>query len=241
MPLPSGPHGLAAERALPSDCAAAMPSWRQHAPALALPSPRRAVDGSLQLHDHGADDRAAVEQFIRQRYSVAFGSTVQRFMPRLHSLRNREGLICGAFGLRGSEQPLFLEQYLDVPIEAAIAARTGQACARAEVIEVGHLSGAYPGAVRTMIALVTRRLHRDGLRWVAFTGTATLRNAFHRLGLTPLELGPATADRLPETDRQAWGRYYDDRPQVFVGNVSEGHRLLSGVELPLADVTGASQ
>jgi hypothetical protein len=181
---------------------------------------------AVALHDNSELDRQAVEQFIKDRFHRSFGSRVDAFMPRLFSLRDGEGLILGAFGLRSAAAALFLEQYLDTPIEAAITSRTGVPCARRGIVEVGHFSGAHAGVVRTMIGLLTRRLHEEGIGWVAFTGTASLRNAFHRLSLAPVEIAPARLERLPQAERSAWGRYYDDAPRVFFGNVQEGHRML---------------
>jgi hypothetical protein len=77
-----------------------------------------------------------------------------------------------------------------------------------------------------MIALLTERLHREGFEWVVFTGTTGLRNAFCRLGLCPLDIQAATADRLPEDARAAWGSYYDHAPRVLVGNIQEGYRAM---------------
>jgi hypothetical protein len=181
----------------------------------------------VELQEHDQSDRDMVEHFIRLRFEAAFGSNVSAFMPRLLSLRDSEGTIRAALGLRRADRALFLEQYLDAPIEMEIAARTGRACAREAVVEVGHLSGAFPGSVRRMIDLLTRRLHREGIRWVAFTGTTSLCNAFRRLGLSPIEIAPASRERLPLAEQAAWGRYYDDVPRVFFGNVQEGHRQLS--------------
>jgi hypothetical protein len=53
-----------------------------------------------------------------------------------------------------------------------------------------------------------------------------LRNAFFRLGLCPIDIQAATADRLPADERAAWGSYYDHAPRVLIGNVLEGYRAM---------------
>jgi hypothetical protein len=80
--------------------------------------------------------------------------------------------------------------------------------------------------MRTMIWLLTQRLHREGFRWVAFTGTTSLRNAFRRIGLEPVDLGPADARRLPPATTQ-WGSYYEQGPRVFAGRIDDGVRTLA--------------
>lgn len=187
---------------------------------------RTTVIPVFELFEHIGADRAVVEKFISQRFVESFGSRVEVFMPRLFSLRNQDGDICGAFGLRSANRKLFLEQYLDTPIDKTIAARTGGLVKRRSIVEVGHFSGAFPGAVRAMIALLTERLHREGFEWVVFTGTTPLRNAFSHLGLSPIDIQAATVERLPEEERAAWGSYYDHRPRVLVGNVQEGFRTM---------------
>jgi len=187
---------------------------------------RQTARPAFELVEHDGADRAAVENFISQRFAESFGSRIEGFMPRLFSVRNREGEICGAFGLRSANRNLFLEQYLDTPIEQTIAARAGVRVERRTIVEVGHFSGAVPGAVRAMIGLLTERLHREGYEWVVFTGTTSLRNAFCRLGLCPIDIQAASADRLPAEERAAWGSYYDHAPRVLVGNIEEGYRAM---------------
>jgi hypothetical protein len=196
-------------------------------PTVEAPSAARATGSpAFKLFEHVGADRASAETFISQCFADNFGSRVEAFMPRLFSMRNRNGDICGAFGLRSANRNLFLEQYLDTPIEKTIAARVGSKVERQVIVEVGHFSGTFPGAVRAMIALLTERLHREGFEWVVFTGTTGLRNAFCRLGLCPLDIQAATADRLPEDARAAWGSYYDHAPRVLVGNIQEGYRAM---------------
>jgi hypothetical protein len=189
-------------------------------------------DPNFSLTEHVGADRATVEAFISQRFAESFGCHIEAFMPRLFSVRNRDGEICGAFGLRSASRNLFLEQYLDAPIEKTIAARAGSKVERGAIVEVGHFSGTFPGAVRAMIGLLTEHLHRDGFEWVVFTGTTGLRNAFCRLGLCPIDIQAATADRLPAQERAAWGSYYDHAPRVLIGNIQEGYRAMLTLPQP---------
>ena len=180
----------------------------------------------FELVEHLGTNRATVETFISQRYAESFGSRVESFMPRLFSMRNRDGDICGAFGLRSASRKLFLEQYFDTPIDRILMERLGKRIERRAIVEVGHFSGVFPGAVRAMIGLLTEHLHRAGFEWVVFTGTSALRNAFSRLGLSPIDIQAASIDRLPEDERAAWGQYYEHAPHVLVGNVQDGFEAM---------------
>jgi hypothetical protein len=180
-----------------------------------------AVPAAVGLCEHTGAARAEAEAFIRERFARCFGARVDAFMPRLFSLRNEAGEICGAFGLRSAAHRLFLEQYLDAPIEREIAARFGHPVERRAVVEVGQFCGTYPGVVRAMIRLLTEHLHDEGYEWVAFTGTVSLRNAFSRMGLSPLDMRAADSARLPATTRSAWGSYYEHVPRVLVGQIAQ--------------------
>ena len=181
----------------------------------------------FDLFEHVGNERASAEKFISEHYADYFGASVEAFMPRLFSLRDQNGSICGAFGLRAGTHKLFLEQYLDTPIEKAISVRTSSKVERHVVVEVGHFSGTFPGAVRAMISLLTERLYREGYEWVTFTGTTSLRNAFSRMGLSPIDILAAEAERLPAAERVGWGSYYDYAPHILVGNIKEGYRALA--------------
>lgn len=170
----------------------------------------------------GAQRRTA-EQFIHRKFAETFGADVQAFLPRLFSLRLHDGDRLAAFGIQpaGESPRLFLETYLDHPIEHVLSAATGREISRSAIVEVGNFA-ASPGNTRLMIVTLTAFLQREGFAWVAFTGLPLLRNAFNRLGLAPVSLCPADRNRLPEEERSRWNRYYDHAPTVMAGDIDSG-------------------
>jgi hypothetical protein len=181
----------------------------------------------FHLREHAGTHRPEIEAFIRHCFADAHGADVKHFMPRLLSLRTQHEEIIAAFGLRAaSSARLFLETYLDRPIEEVLESRLGVPVQRQDIIEVGNLSALYPGAARWLIVALTARLHEEGYRWVVFTGTPALKNGFSRLGLCPIELTAATLEHLPLQDRAHWGRYYDHAPKVMAGNIAHGYDAL---------------
>ena len=181
----------------------------------------------FNLCEHSQDERGEIEGFIRECFHCVHGARIAHFMPRLLSLRSRHGDLIAAFGLRAATGTrLFLETYLDHPVEHVLQDRLGTDLRREDVIEVGNLSALYPGAARWLIVAVTALLYSEGYKWVVFTGTSTLRNGFHRLGLRPVELGGASPDRLPQQERAGWGSYYDHGPMVMAGDIEQGYRSL---------------
>lgn len=180
----------------------------------------------LRLHEHEHGNRESVSTYIRDRFRQSYGATLTHLMPRLFSLLDRQGNIIAAFGLRdAATDRLFMERYLDQPVEDAISEHAGAVVNRSSIIEVGNLATSVGGA-RAMIVALTCFLHDHGYDWITFTGVATVRAAFQRLGLRPFVLAEAAAERLSTDERLAWGDYFQARPQVMGGFVPCGYQTL---------------
>ncbi|HEX6266192.1 MAG TPA: thermostable hemolysin [Burkholderiales bacterium] len=171
------------------------------------------------LLPHIPGQRAALERFIAERFHSVHGARIHHFCAQLLGVRDALGRWqAGAGYTPAASGRLFLEQYLDQPVEALLAAAAGKAVARAQVAEVGNLA-AVPGMGRMLIPAIGRHLHRLGYRWVVFTATRELRNAFRRLHLQPLELAPALPARLPDGGA-AWGSSYAHEPAIMGGRIA---------------------
>ncbi len=167
--------------------------------------------------------RLLLEAFIAARYAAAYGARVEHFCPHLVGLPAASGNAwrAGVGYTPAAASELYLEHYLDRPIEAAIAGATGSVVAREDVVEVGNLASASPGAAREIIVAMRAHLARAGFTWVTFTATRELRNSFARLGLRLVDLGRADPARLPDGGA-AWGRYYAHDPVVVAGALRAG-------------------
>lgn len=173
----------------------------------------------------------AVTGSIATVYRKAYGANLTSFMPRLLRVSGSDGAFRAIVGIRSAaEQTLFLEAYLDEPIEQAIAARTGEAIRRECIVEIGNLAESRPGDARLGIIASTMYLYTLGYRWVVFTAVPQLLNAFKRLGIEPVEMVEARPQRLPEEQRALWGSYYDERPMVCFGDIARGYAGLTDFE-----------
>ncbi|HLS99240.1 MAG: thermostable hemolysin [Porticoccaceae bacterium] len=164
--------------------------------------------------------RAAVEAFIAERFHHHHGARISEFLPALLALRCR-GELCAALGLRPAALGnLFLEHYLDTPAEQAIAALTRSPVSRTGIVEVGNLVSGRGGASALLFLMLLAVVHRAGFHWVMFTGTPEVLRGIGKLGFTIRVLCPARPEALPG-DRDQWGSYYDESPQVAVGFIAE--------------------
>jgi len=84
------------------------------------------------LNDPHPEERLRVEAFVEATYARAYGSRISAHYPTLMSVQDHTGRIYAVVGFRfARESALFLEQYLDQPVETAIAAARGDAPAAA--------------------------------------------------------------------------------------------------------------
>lgn len=186
---------------------------------------RRCQGHELSLYQENDPHREELEQFVRDVFASRHGARVCSFMPSLLGMRNDAGAVCSVAGFRcAADQPLFLERYLNEPIEQAIAASAGQDISRSQIVEVGNLAGRNCRSAMRLVLDLPRILLERGHRWMVFTATDTLREILASYHAPLLDLAPATASRAQSTGDE-WGRYYDSNPRVMVGYLPDGLSL----------------
>ena len=198
-------------------------------PAVRPPcGPGRQQSGvSLSLVEPDDEGREEIEAFIARVYARRYGARVSQFAPCLAGLRDPlSGQWLAAAGFRRADQaPLFLERYLDAPVEEVLGRHQGQPVRRHEIVEVGHLAAERAGAGRLLIPLLGQHLAEGPSRWVVSTLTQELRHLFVRMGVTPLALGnadpAAVGEGLPD-----WGSYNEHGPLVLAGRLDAALRLM---------------
>ncbi|MGL4827184.1 MAG: thermostable hemolysin [Vibrionaceae bacterium] len=174
-----------------------------------------------------AQEIGELQAYIQEAYSKAFNATIPHFLPMLAGLYRADGVLVGACGMNlASDGRLYLENYLDQPIEQAVAKKLAIAVpARQKIIEIGNFASSEPGNARLMFAALCKLLCDNQLDFVVFTGTAKLRRSFERLSLNPVELALADA-KMVGSDADAWGEYYSNQPKVMVGDINAGKAVL---------------
>ena len=169
-------------------------------------------------------ERRRVEDFIEATYDKAFAAKIQRHFPTLISAQDNTGQILAAAGFRFAQHNrLYLESYLDGPIEAACRAR-GINARRKEIAEIGNLASAGRGASIFLFLALASHLEQCGVRIAAATATKRLRRMFQAVRFESVELGEAGASQVAEG--AAWGAYYEHDPIVLAGEVKIGRQNL---------------
>lgn len=181
---------------------------------------------SLKLYLPSSSKREIVESFIHKQFKLKHGASIKHYMPYLLSLESCSGSVLSAAGFRQAcDHRLFLEMYLDEPVEKTISKYTNEYIERSSLIEVGNLASDCPGSSRLMIMAMTCIFNQLEFKWVAMTGTKELANIFRNLRLIPIILVDAEASRLA-SERNEWGQYYSHCPQVMAGDIRYAHQQL---------------
>lgn len=184
-------------------------------------APRR----RLSVSTAGSPDRAEHEAFVREAFRRAHGASVRSFMPTLLGLRDPAGRLACVSGYRAAtDGALYLEQYLQAPVEVVLGRRVGQAVGREAIVEVGNLaSGGCRAAIR-MVTVLPRHLLGLGHQWIVFTATSTVHRLLDSVGAPLVELATADAASVAAA-ADDWGSYYRHDPRVFAGRLSDGLAL----------------
>lgn len=165
-------------------------------------------------------DRGDVETFIKNIYAHAYGALIDVHYPILMSVRDESGKILAATGFRpATAEPLFLEQYLNAPIEQILKTPRGQ------IVEIGNLASDGGGASLYLFAALAAYLNYKGFTQAVVTSTDFLERRFHQMGLQPKRHAKADPALLL-SDGENWGTYYDTQPHVISGSVAQGYKRL---------------
>jgi len=185
----------------------------------------RASATKLGLYLDRCPGRSYLESYISSKYQQTHNALIREYLPILVGIHNSDELL-GAFGLRpGQYRPMFLEQYLDSPIEQQVASFSKQPVDRCALIEIGNLAITRKGIGPFLMVVMARALAQAGYEWMVFTVTEQVERLMKRLGFKPHYLVNADPNCL-NGDKSLWGSYYENNPRVMVGNLKEAEQLI---------------
>jgi thermostable hemolysin len=165
--------------------------------------------------------RQASEAIIENAYARAYGSSVSCSYPTLMSVAGADNEVLATVGFRPAVvEPLFLEQYLQRPIERVLGDKTGVRVTRDEIVEIGSLASSGKGASIFLFVALAAYLKQQGFTYAVVTATDALRKTFEFFGFDAVELADANPAAIP--DGAAWGAYYAHRPKVLAGTIAAG-------------------
>ncbi len=211
------------------------------------------VNASTQTSNFTKNQNAQV--FIQQIYEYIHHAKLSYFMPILFSGFSNMPSYAGwladddhslpalsptsvAIGLKPIDKAkVFLEQYLQAPIQVEISRVAHEPVSRQRIFEIGNLASGCAGTARLMVAFlvfylstpvidpVTQRTQSKA-DWVVCTGTNAVRHILVSMGISSHVVAKATADALDNPEQiSAWGSYYEHNPLVLAINVAEARAV----------------
>jgi hypothetical protein len=171
--------------------------------------------------------RSVAELEIQNLYRKRYGAVLESFAPMMVAEVTEAGAVQFVAGLRFGHEPMFLECYLDRPIEQILEHHLCSEVERRRIVEVCHLAGAGAGHSLTFVRKLIAMLEATEVEWAIFTATRPLRYLLRRSGLSLVELGLATIDRVPRPE--TWGSYFEHDPRIM----AVGARTTGALKRPI--------
>ncbi len=181
----------------------------------------------IRVVTRGHAERRLIEAFIEDVYRRSHDASITTHYPTLLSLHGAGGDVLAAVGLRSAARDrLFLEQYLQSPVEDAIAAATGRPIGRAEIAEIGSLASLGNGASVFLVIAAATFLDTRRFSYAVVTANDAMRRIICTFGFDHTVLGAARGEALADGGRN-WGSYYGCGPQMLAGPVGPACDLIA--------------
>lgn len=164
--------------------------------------------------------RPALTAYIHEQFARHYAANVKSFMPWLVGLYEDQQIAAAAGFRFARHEPLYLEQYLDEPIEAAIMHIPGMQVARTEIAEIGNLAGTSRRCVRELFVALACLMQAAGIKVVTCTANPAVRAVFREMKMPFKPVCTAAPSRLGKAVKQ-WGSYYSRTCIIMAGNMDD--------------------
>lgn len=182
-------------------------------------------DAGLQVAAKGDPAKVQLERFVYNTFFRHYAAHVSHFMPLMLALRDEQ--LLSVAGVRSAEKgPLFLEQYIDRPVEHYLATVFHCDVAREEVVEIGNLASTCLGSARYLFIALAALLHQAGKTWVCCVANPSVRAIFRKMHFPFEPLQTVDKYRLG-AENTLWGSYYDKGCLLMAARVEDCFQALA--------------
>lgn len=180
-------------------------------------SNRRGSSLSLIAADTSHLARKQIETFIANGFATHYGAALSpsTFLPVLFALEVKgvKAAVGARFGVEDNTPAmLFIEQYLEHPVEVALANK-GINVQRQHIVEVGNLFSSSSRYTLPLLLSLFFMLKQCGSEYLVFSATTQLKQLLQGAGIELISLACADASKLAPSANN-WGTYYDTAPEV---------------------------
>lgn len=161
----------------------------------------------------------------RRKYRQCYDADISPTYSRWHLRKTGAGHGALLGWRSAAEGKLFLESYLDEPVDQLLSHAWDRPVGRDDIVEIGSFAADNCIAMVHLWSEAAQALSGKGVVAVA-TLTRPLRRMFSRIGLPVTELASADPERLGH-EAQQWGSYYAQDPRICAGLIGDGQMALS--------------
>ncbi|WP_105170082.1 thermostable hemolysin [Pseudoalteromonas sp. T1lg23B] len=180
--------------------------------------------GALSWASAGQTGRSDLEQCVKAGFASAYQANLHDFYPLLSRLTTPHGYC--VLGLRRAENSeLFVEQYVQQPIEAFLP----HCQSRDQIAELGNLFSTHRSATLGHFIVVTMALLASEIRFLAFTGTMQVRKLMALCQVPICELSAAQPECVASA--KDYGSYYEADPKVCVVDLLNARQVIADTKL----------
>lgn len=159
------------------------------------------------------------KQFIKDKFKNQYNADISITYPYIASIKDYTGILCAAGFRFAKNEKLFLEQYLDCPIENKIGVE------RSKIVEIGNLAVDDFTKLFQFLSEISVFLIDNEVDIVCITATEKLSRILQRRDIKGHILTDAKQDSLQTSDEN-WGAYYATKPKVYTFSLKENIKKL---------------
>ncbi|WP_415679622.1 thermostable hemolysin, partial [Vibrio diazotrophicus] len=165
--------------------------------------------------------------YISRIYSETYNANVSPSPDLLVYTTTRnpnEILACAGVTMGKDDKALFSERYLKGKSLHDILMTRHENIRRSEIVEIGALASDCPKYASLIIKILPLLSWSLGFRVILCTATKQLRTLLKYYKIPFEYICESTPDVLTDSERESWGSYYENSPQlVFISLDSCGH------------------
>jgi hypothetical protein len=171
-------------------------------------------------------DRSRVEGFIKAGFDKAYKAHVSEFSPELIYVEDTR--IRAALGIRSARSTLFLEQYLDLPIEHYVS--TSSIVPRSRIAEIGNLCSSNRRFTIALFVAAAKILEQRKYTHAVFCATNKVAEIIESSGVPLNRIATANGARLGDRLTE-WGSYYESEPVIVSMSLTDVADAIARAEL----------
>lgn len=176
---------------------------------------------NVDLFARGCPEYNKVEAFINKSFKKKY-STEAKFVPSILISLNYNKRIFEVLGMGLAESgPLFLEQYLQYPIEQEIGFFYKTAIKRESIAEMGTVISFCRSTKQLLLILLINYLYKTNREWLVLLSNSEIENTLKRMHFTTVPFSDESIKK-----KEQWAGYLNDESRIMYGHIPSAMSIL---------------